>query len=908
MKEKILRNWARFAATHPWWVITGLFVLVVLAAISASTLRMDMRWSDLLPMGDPMAQEFDRILKEYKSASTIFIVVQGEEHQMKQFADEIVPQIEQLIEYVDRVDYKLDKEFFAEHGFMLTTTKDLERTADMFEDLNLIPFLTNINDNFEEEYIEEEEALSTKEKEDNAVRSLDGLHFWLKAMDVSISQSEKIDPAYVELAVDRFLYGDPYFISQDKRVLLISVKPTFNAMDVDKDIASTIALQEILDKTLPDFPGVRAGLTGMIPLQKDEMEHTTSSMKISSIVALVLVLLLFILTFRMWSTALLAGLNLIIAIIIAAGVVGIVLGRLNLMTSMFAVILIGLGIDYAIHIISVYSERRSIDKNAVSAMEQTLLRSGSGIITGGLTTAAAFFALTISVTQGIREMGIVLGIGILCAMVTTLAGLPAILVARERFISRVSHKPIKPYHVEFKVLENFGKSVIRRPLLYLVIACMLTGFFLFQAWHVKFDYNMLNMEPKGLPTVELQDTIIEAFDMSPDFAMVTTNSIEESWEIAEKAKGMPSFSMVENIGDFSPPEEKQLKRRPHVEYIRKLLQLNKKQIPLSHKNIDKLIEQLERLDMNIYELSQLAFIGGQDKVDEKCKSIIGDPEDENAESFILSLALKIKHNPERAIRNLNLFQKLYEPELRKKVYNMANPELITLDNLPLHIKERYINDAGDTYLVTIYARGQVWDFEYLRRFTDQLERVSPKITGNPPMFLRLIDYIGRDGLRAIILAIFIVLLLLWIDFRNWRMALLGIIPLLAGGIWMIGLLKTFGMMLTFVNVMGLPMILGIGIDDGVHLLHRYKYEGLNKTPLVLKSTGKALMLTSLTTMAGFGSLLLGTYRGFASLGILLAIGVAACFLTTVLFLPAIIGLTQGKDEKQNAIKANQGID
>jgi hypothetical protein len=416
------------------------------------------------------------------------------------------------------------------------------------------------------------------------------------------------------------------------------------------------------------------------------------------------------------------------------------------------------------------------------------------------------------------------------------------------------------------------------------------------------------MEPKGLPTVELQDTIIEAFDMSPDFAMVTTNSIEESWEIAEKAKDMPSFSMVENIGDFAPPEEKQLKRRPHVEYIRKLLQSNKKQILLSRKNIDKLIEQLERLDMNIYELSQLAFIGGQDKVDEKCTSIVGDPEDENAESFILNLALKIKQNPGIAIRQLNNFQKLYEPQLRKKVYNMANPELITLDNLPLHIKERYINDAGDTYLVTIYARGQVWDFEYLRRFTDQLERVSPKITGNPPMFLRLIDYIGRDGLRAIILAIFIVLLLLWIDFRNWRMALLGIIPLLAGGIWMIGLLKTFGMMLTFVNVMGLPMILGIGIDDGVHLLHRYKYEGLNKTPLVLKSTGKAILLTSLTTMAGFGSLLLGTYRGFASLGMLLAIGVAACFLTTVLFLPAIIGLTQGKDEKQSAIKSNQGID
>jgi len=892
VREKLLKKWAHFAATHPWRVIIGLFIVTVFALISASRIRMDMRWSDLLPMHDPMAQEFDRILKEYKSASTIHIVVQGQEHEIKQFAEAVAPQIEELTKYVDRVDYKLDIKFFAEHGFMLAKAQDLKTTKDMFKDLNLVPFLTNINDNFEEEYIGDEEALSTKEKEDEAVRSLDGLHFWLKAMDTSISQPDNVDPAFAELAVDRLLYGDPYFISHDKRVLLIAIKPTFNAMDVDKDIASTIALQNILDKILPEHPGVKAGITGMIPLQKDEMEHTTSSMKKSSVVALVLVLVLFILTFRMWSTPVLAGLNLVIAIIIAAGVIGLILGRLNLMTSMFAVILIGLGIDYSIHIISVYSERRVKDKDAVQAMEQTLVRSGTGIITGALTTAAAFFALTISVTQGIREMGIVLGIGIVCAMVTTLTGLPAILVARERFVSRVSRKPVKPQHVEFGFLENFGKSVMRRPLLYLIISVILTAFFLFQALHVKFDYDMYNIEPKGLTTIALQDTIIKAFDMSPDFAMVTTSSLEESWEIAEKAKKMPTFSMVENIGDFCPPEEKQLKRRPHVEDIRRLLQSNIKKKFLSHTNIDELIEQLERLDMNIYELSQLAFIGGQDKVDEKCKSIIGDPEKEDSESFIINLAQKIKENPERAIRWLNEFQKYYVPQLRTKVYNMANPELITLDNLPEHIKERYINDAGDTYLVTIYPREHIWDFEVLRRFNAQLERVSPRITGNPPMFLRLIDYIGRDGLRATILTIFIVIILLWIDFRSLRMALLGVIPLIAGGIWMMGLMETFGMMFNFLNVMGIPMIVGIGIDDGVHLLHRYKYEGLNKTPVVLKSTGKAILLTSLTTMAGFGSLLIATYRGFASLGMLLAIGVASCFLTTVLFLPSIIGLTK----------------
>ena len=99
---------------------------------------------------------------------------------------------------------------------------------------------------------------------------------------------------------------------------------------------------------------------------------------------------------------------------------------------------------------------------------------------------------------------------------------------------------------------------------------------------------------------------------------------------------------------------------------------------------------------------------------------------------------------------------------------------------------------------------------------------------------------------------------------------------------MVGLMKTFGMMFTLVNLMGIPMIVGIGIDDGVHLLHRYRVEGLTKTPIVLKSTGKAIMLTSITTMVGFGSLMLAKYRGFGSLGSLLVLGVFACFMTRLM--------------------------
>ncbi|KPL00167.1 MAG: hypothetical protein AMJ91_05205 [candidate division Zixibacteria bacterium SM23_73_3] len=894
MRDKLLSAWGRFTAIKSGWVVAAMLVLAVLAAISASRLKVTMRWSDLLPLEDPMVQEFDRIIKEYTNASNSIIVVQGPEHRIKEFAEAIVPKVESLTEYVERVDYRIDEDFLRQHGFMLAKAKDLKKTVGVFSDLNLIPLLTHINDNFEETYIADEEALSTKEKEDDAVRYLDGLQFWLQVMDRYVSNLHGGNSALADSAVDRFLIGDPYFISQDKKVLLIMVEPTFSIMEIDIAVASTDSIQAVLDRTLPEFPEVQAGLTGNIPLQRDEMVYSTKDLRTTSVVALALVLLFFILSFRMWTAPLLAGVNLILAIIIAAGVGAIFLDSLNIMTSMFAVILIGLGIDYSIHIISVYNERRVLGEDPPAAMQQTLLRSGAGIITGGITTSAAFFTLMIASSRGIKEMGLILGLGIVSAMITTLAALPAFLVLRERLVGRIRHWPPRPVSVEFKVLERFGEQQSRKPVLFLIIGILLTSFFVYQALHAKFDYNYLNMEPKGLVSVELQETMIEAFDLSPDFAMMTTSSIEESREIAEKAKKVASISLVESISEYVPSGSQQEKRSVHLQKIRHYLETNTTDRDLSENNLSGLIEQLERLDMNIYELGQLAFTGGQDKVDEKCKQIVGDPENPDDGSSILQLADRLRDNPESAASGLNLFQKQYTSPLREKAYEMANPQAIHLGMLPETIKKRFMNRDGNRFLITMYPKEMVWDFEFLRIFTRQLERIDPRISGTPPLMLRLIDYIGRDGLRATLLTILVVLLFLWLDFRSLKMALMAMIPLIAGGFWMVGLMKTFGMMFTLVNLMGVPMIVGIGIDDGVHLLHRYRVEGLTKTPIVLKSTGKAIMLTSITTMVGFGSLMLAKYRGFGSLGSLLVLGVFACFMTTVLLLPSIVGIMTRK--------------
>ena len=891
MREKLLRNWGTFSAQHPGLIIIVMFIMIALALVSASRLNMSMRWSDLLPLNDPLVQEFEKIQKEYIGTTNSIIVVTGPVEQMKMFADDIVPQIEPLKQYVERVNYKIDEEFIRAHGLMLTRTNDLQKMADnnLFADQSLIGYLTHINDNFEDVYIGDEESLSDKEKEDNAIRGLDGIGNLIETWQ-SCLRGRNLSDSIVTNSTEMLLLGDPYFVSADKRMLLIMIEPNFDITDVEAAVNSTDTVQAIINQYLPKYPDINAGLTGTVPLARDEMVYAEKDMGTTSVVAFTLVLLLFILSFRLVTAPILAGLNLIIFIILASGLIAIFIDSLNIMTSMFAVILIGLGIDFSIHIISLYYERRALGESAGEAITHTLSRSGSGIITGGLTTAIAFFTLMISQTRGIKEMGLVLGLGIISVMIGTLLFMPALLIIREKLIGlrKKPPKPIKP--VSFIFLGKLGEIISHNPKSTLAIAITISIIMLFFALNAKFDYNYMNMEPAGIPSVALQDSMLAAFEMSPDFVMVTSATVDDAREIADKAKKLPSVSLVESISNFVPSQAEQKERAPLLLNLQSQLNKTRNKVSLNQTNLPKFLEQLDRLDMNIYELSQIAFLDGQDKVDSKCRQIIGDPEQTNGNSIIINLLDQIKENRRRAILMLNRFQDAFGPTFKSMALQMADTSKITVGNLPDNIRDRYLSKSKDRFLVTIFPKEQMWDFAFLNRFNDQMQRISPKITGTPPLMLRLIDLIGQDGRIASLLALIAVFILLWIDFGRIKLAFVAMTPLVFGAIWMAGGLTLLGLPFTIVNVMAIPMIIGIGIDDGVHLMHRYRIEGWKNSKTVLTSTGKAILLTSLTTMAGFGSLLLAEYRGFASLGSLLVLGVAACFLTSLLFLSSIVSL------------------
>ncbi len=1044
MREKLLKKLAHLHVNYPWRMLIIVIILTLIFGALSEQLDVTMRWSDLLPSKDPRTVQFNKIIEEFVSSTSIIVVVQGEEERIKQFADELAPRllsatdttkntelkqkIEKATEKIDalidkggeqseitklqkeieehqsqinkkliqRVDYKAEVDFLRNHGLMLIKEDDLKNLKEIFTDANLSGLIYNINNAMEKEYVGQEESMSTREKEDEAFMFLDGIQNLVELLNKS-AQNKNVSDDEIYKAADKILLGEPYFLSYDKKALILNAIPNFTMFDTALLVDGTDAVQCIIDDLLKNYPDVRAGLTGFIPIGRDEMVYSQQSLGYTTGIAIVAILILLIISFRMWVAPLFAILNLTIGIIWAIGTAAVVVGQLNIMTQMMAVILLGLGIDFSIHIISNFTEWRAAGDSIAEAMEKTFLKSGKGVVTGALTTAFAFLTLMISSSRGMKEMGIVTGLGLLAILVATLLLLPIFLVLRERYIeSRNRLKDINkhykilsifsiiyysllaiitfeilsdldithlkaisivikifviimiiagvfggigllkqrtrakkvigilsylnliifplgtalsiysiwvlmdvkehiPRDISFRSIGSAAKKLSKRYVFTIVASAIVTVLLIWSASNISFDQNYLNVEPEGLTSIVLQDTVMDKFDMSMDYAMIITDDVEESRQFAEQYRDMGSVAMTEDISLYLPSKDEQMKRIPHINEIRVAMESAPIRPQINTAELPDLMKEIDRLRMNVIEMQDMAFLGGQDKVDNKCKKIVGDPTKPNSRDIIQELLQLLEVNPNVAVQNYSNFQQKFAPYFKSSVMKMCSTEPIQFDELPVTVLDRYCNDSRDKFLVTVYPAGNAWqDASFLDRFVADLERVTEKATGMPSIFHALIEIIGRDGRNAMLLTLMMVFFLLWLDFHSARYALMAMIPLGIGVFWMVGLMHLTGQQFTVMNVMGLPMILGIGIDDGVHIVHRWLHEGRGKIRRIFASTGKAILLTSLTTMLAFGSLIFSIWRGFGHLGAALFVGVGACFLTTVIILPGIIGWIEKK--------------
>ncbi|MCJ7800773.1 MAG: MMPL family transporter, partial [Candidatus Marinimicrobia bacterium] len=800
MREKALNNLATFIAKKPWWTALVLLIVTVIMGGMASQLELTTSFTNLLPEDNPMVDEFDMIIDEYNGSSSMLIVAEGDPDKLEEFAEMAVPKIEALLEWVSRVDYKAPKEFMAKHGLMLMKSSDLENNMELFQNPNLDEFLTNLNNSLEKEYIQSEDKITGQEQEQGAIRFLGSIESWVSIFNSVLSGETD---GRGKNAAEAILYGDEYYKSWDNRMMILQILPTFTMFDIELAVASTDSIEKIVHD-IGDEIGVQAGLTGTIPLGRDEMVSVQNDSMLITTIALIGILILFIVAFRMLVSPILAIITLIIGVLWALGIAWPLVGTLNLMTSMMSVVLIGLGIDFSVHIISTFTEMRHKGDDVTTALRETFIKSGPGIITGGLTTASAFLTLLVARTEGMKEFGLTLGIGIIMTMLAAMLILPNLLVIRERIKARFGKKKklTQPRDISYQNLGTTAEWLSRSWKLGVVIILLLLMVCGYNGSKITMDYNYLNMEPVGLESVELQDKMIEAFDISSDFALITAETLDEVLEITEAAKDMNTAGMVQSIIDYLPPETEQKNRAGLVSVIRETMQRS----PIkSYSQLDfsAIVDELYRLEENIIEIQDMAYIGGQDKVYLKSALLVGSLPDEDDPS-LKSLNTKLSNimndlsmgllnstveNIDKKVKNvaagIGSFQTDFSNNFKEKVVAMANPEPITLQDLPEGIKNQYVGKSGKNYLISIFPKQNVWEIDYLKRFSNELATIDPRATGLPPIFNTLMDEIGEDGKRATVLAIFVIFLVLLIDFRSFKKAILAMIPLIVGAVWMV---------------------------------------------------------------------------------------------------------------------------
>ena len=883
MKDRLLKNIAKLQVHRPYLVVFSFIILSIVGLYMGSKLKVTMRWSDLLPTNRPSVKEFNKIIEKYKSASTVIVAVEGVDREnIENFVEDYVKKIKRH-KLIKRIDYIIDTTFYLNHGLMIMKTKDLKNSTDLFKTTDFVDFVKNLNHTMEKTYIysEDEEVLSNKEKTDKAIMLVDAIRDFVGDLN-SLKNMKQLDTNRVFENIDKFFIGEKYFYSYDKKMVLINIIPTFTIVDLEKCIELTHFLRNTGKIVNKKYPSVKFGLTGFIAMGSDEMDSIEPYMLPITLITFILIILIFIIFFKMWISPILAGVVLIVSVILSSALAYVFYGHLNIMTSMFAVILLGLGIDFSIHIISNMLESLSNGYSVEDSIYSALNKVGGGIITGAMTTGFAFLVLLVSENRGMKEFGAVVGIGVIVAMAVTIMLLPALLS-----IYFKKKKDVKKKISDFKLLGRIGQSFADNRIVMIVIIVILSVIFMRYTLNLRFDYKMLNMEPKDMESVIYNDKIIEKYEISPDYALFSSSSLDTLKEVASFLKRYKIIANVTSITDIIKDSITYKNNKEIILNIKKYFE--NRQIPkLNSKRFKLLLKYLDTLWMNVYEMGNLAFTNGQSKLEKRCFDIVKKQQDKDSDLIKMTKA-SLQYTWQNNKNILAKYSEIFLKHYNKRVSNLLNTEIVTIENLPVSIKQQYISDDGKEFLMTIYAKDDVWDLKRLKVFTKILKNANPRITGTPPLYVDLIDMISADGKKAIILSIIIIFIFLMLDFKNIYIALITLIPLGVSLVTLGFVMNIMGIMINVNNIIAFPLLLGIGIDDGVHFVHRYLKEG-NNIYKAYSSTGKAALLTTITTVIGFGALIIFPHRGMASMGLVLAIGISICWISTVLIVAPFISL------------------
>jgi len=608
-----------------------------------------------------------------------------------------------------------------------------------------------------------------------------------------------------------------------------------------------------------EYPSTKIGLTGLPVMENDEMRASQSSMTWASLLSLGGVIVVVIVGFGGIRHALVANLVLLIGMAWAFGYVTLAIGHLNILSVTFTVTLIGIGIDFGTYYIARYMQLRRENRSSAEAVVEASRAVGPSISTGALTTAIAFFAAGLTSFTGVAELGIIAGGGILLCAIAQLVVLPACLYLMDRGRRRAPIPRPVPIHALLAPLMRMPRLVV---VVGIVVSISLASG-LSRLWY---DHNLLNMQPTGLESVELERKLLTESDQSVWYALSIAENREELLERKARFLSLPSVERTEEIVSLLPVDHEQ--KKPIIARIDQMLGNLPERPPLIA------VDPLDELGPTLAQAQDAA-----------ARSPGGRTAARNLELIRNTLR---SMQPADCYAELSQFQQNMAGDLLSRLHSLkgiANPEPPQLADLPASLVNRFVGHNGK-HLLKIYGRGNIWNIESLQQFVSEVRSVDPRATGNPLQAYEASTEMKESYELAALYAMMVIAVVLWIDFRRPAHVLLAAFPLALSMLQTFGLMGLLNIPLNPANLIALPLIVGIGVDYGVHIVHNYlEQPGRYR---ITPATAVAVLVDALTTIIGFGSLMIASHQGLQSLGRVLTLGITCCMFTSLVILPALL--------------------
>ena len=890
------------------WPVCTLVIGVALAALSVwyafTTLTFATSTAALLPRDQAYMQRFTEYERLFGEIDDLIIVVQAPSlPEAKVYAARLVRELRLREVPLEHITYRIDPKQFQGQALLYLSKQKLVEIRDRIFDYQefmesfaarptldqLVEGLaTQIAGAFVSGFLDL--GLDSQNKAGNDLRFIEDLIAQVSArVDRPVPYTS---PWGALFSVDADDSEAGYFLSDDEKLLFILAVPRSTVGSFTNDRDAIEGTREVIQMLRPQFRDIQVGVTGKAALANDEMVAAFRDSERATILAFALTLGLLLVAFLRVGKPVVLLMLLAVSLCWSIGVATLVIGHLSLFSVMFISIVIGIGIDYGIYFLFRYEEELFLGRSLRHALEVTAARTGPGILFGALTAAATFYVLGFTDFRGVQELGIISGTAILLCWVATITLFPAALALIDR---RHTQRPrvsvprgIALERVRMPLVERLADA----PRLVLACAAVLTLLAVWGWRGVGFDYNLLNLQAKGTESVVWEKRILATSGRSGFSALTTARSLEELRHKVTAFRKLSSVSEVDSLLMMIPDdqEEKQTIIKAFAPIVAPVRIARPQSVDLS-----RLIAGLETLKRRLGIAANEAPSSGD------ARERLG-----KLTASIDRLLRKLRQNdPDVVEASLTaLQQQLYRDFVRSFQRLQANlaPKRVGLAQVPQELRKRYYNDTG-LFLVQIHPSVNIWDRADAQRFVEELRSVDADVTGTPVITFEAIRLMERAYKQGTLYAVILVTAITALTLRRARETLLALLPLGLGLAWTFGLMSFFNLKFTLGNVFGLPLILGAACEYGLNIVLRFVEGRDHGGPLIARSTVMAVLVAGLTTIVGFGSLMMAAHRGIFGLGLLLTLGTVMSLLASLVVLPVLLRMVQQMRDGRRARRA-----